>query len=108
MIKKTVIIKVAYLIELQDEDGVLNRIMTRVGNDEKIPIDGQSFDLKWIATSSHTLDDANENCGKCSNCGAWTTDREKPNYIPELNDGATVEGKLLCDECLPSDHRWAF
>jgi hypothetical protein len=111
--KETVLIKVAFLVELSDEeinnvDGLLDKIMTKVGNDETLLVDNKSIDLKWINTSSHTLDVKSENCGRCANCGGWTTDREKPNYIPELCDGATVNGSLLCDECLPSDHRWAF
>jgi hypothetical protein len=48
------------------------------------------------------------NCVKCSSCGAWTTDREKDEPIEGLTNGATVDGKLLCDECLPEDHKWAF
>lgn len=111
--KETVLIKVSYLVELPEEDinsvdGALDKIMTKAGNDEKVLIDGKTFDLKWIETSSHALDIDNENCGRCANCGGWTTDREKPNYIPELCNGAIVDGKLLCDECLPPDHKWAF
>lgn len=111
--KETVLVNVTYLVDLSEEDinyadGVLDKIMTKTGRDEKILIDDKAFELKWIKTSSHTLDVDNENCGRCSNCGGWTTDREKSNYIPELCNGATVDSKLLCDECLPTDHKWAF
>ena len=111
--RETVLIKVAYLVELPEEeinsiDGALDKIMIKVGNDEKIQIDGKNIDLKWIETSSRTLDIDNKNCGRCAKCGEWTTDREKPNFISELDNGATVDGKLLCDECLPPGHIWAF
>lgn len=43
-----------------------------------------------------------------SKCGQWTTDREKPDSIVGLSNGATINGRLLCDECLPPKHKWAF
>lgn len=111
--KETVLIKVSYLVEFTEdelisEDGVLSKITSKIGKDEKILIDGKEFGLTWNETSSFVLNPDNSNCGKCANCGGWVTDREKPNHIPELCNGAVVDGKLLCDECLPIDHRWAF
>jgi hypothetical protein len=49
-----------------------------------------------------------DNCGRCACCGAWVTDYEKPEPIAGLCIGATVDGELLCDECLPQDHPLAF
>lgn len=111
--KETVLIKVSYLVELTEneltrEDDVLDKITTKIGKDEKIIVEGKEFDISWNTTSSFMLDTDTSNCGKCANCGAWVTDREKPNHISELCNGAIVDGKLLCDECLPADHRWAF
>lgn len=111
--KETVLIKVTYLVELTEDevisnDCILDEITHKIGNDEKLIAKDKTINLKWNGTSSFVLDPNNKNCGRCVNCGAWVTDREKPDAIPELCNGATVNGKLLCDECLPSEHRWAF
>jgi len=111
--KKTVLIRVAYLVELSEEDinndeGMLNKITDELDESKKICIDDVDISLEWNYTSSLVLDSKSLNCGKCSNCGQWTTDREKPNSVVGVCNGATVDGKLLCDECLPPNHRWAF
>lgn len=111
--KETVMIKVSYLVELNEEEivneeRILDKITSEIGNDKEILINGKGYELKWNSTSSFVLDSSESNCGRCANCGGWVTDREKDNAIPELCNGATVDGKLLCDECLPSNHRWAF
>ena len=111
--KKTVLIRVAYLVELPDEevnvdDGILDKIANRIGEDKNLVIDNKDITLDWNSTSSLMLDSGNFNCGRCSKCGQWVTDKEKPDAVEGLCNGATVDGKLLCDDCLPSDHRWAF
>lgn len=111
--KKTVLIKVAYLVELTEEEinsdgNVLDRLSDLISEDKKLVINQKVIELEWNHTSALILDPNKPNCGKCSKCGQWVTDREKPDAIAELCNGATVDGKLLCDECLPYDHRWAF
>jgi hypothetical protein len=54
------------------------------------------------------LDKEKMNCGNCEKCGCWVTDLDKEGAISELNRGAVYDGKLLCDECLPPDHKYAF
>jgi len=107
MSKKTYLVNIAYLIDLTDEeykeiDGDLTPVLE---NEIKIRRD---LKLHWESTSSVYLDPEAMNCGRCAKCNSWATDREKPNHIDELNNGAVVEGQLLCDECLPEEHRWAF
>lgn len=109
--KKTVLIRVAYLIDLpSDAIDSDNDILDNISNElsENIRLNEEDLLLEWESTSSLVLDPSSFNCGRCSNCGRWTTDREKDEYIPSLCNGATVDGKLLCDECLPSDHPYAF
>lgn len=107
MNKKTYLVKVAYLIDLtEDEYRALDHTVMHSVTDEIIL--NEQHRLTWESSSTIMLDPTTMNCGRCSNCNAWATDREKPNHIDELNNGATVEGQLLCDECLPEDHRWAF
>ncbi len=50
----------------------------------------------------------NDICGKCSSCGAWTSDRNSNEYIDEFSDGCLIDGKWLCDLCLPSYHPKSF
>ena len=108
--KKTVLLRVAYLVELKEEDinddnGILDKVENKISQDMVISIDNRDIELEWNSTSYFRLDSEVFNCGKCANCGQWTTDREKPDSIDGLCNGATVENKLLCDECLPHNHR---
>ena len=109
---KTLLFTTSYLIEVEEE---------LIASDEfehfersiswKFPqrkkIDKTHF-AEWESCYQFVLDPNNMNCGKCSNCGGWTTDMEKEDPIAELTNGATVDGLLLCDSCLPENHRWAF
>lgn len=111
--KETVLINVSYLVELNEEElmgdnSTIDKITSKIAQDEQISINEKNIELRWQSTSTYILDPSKSNCGKCTNCGAWVTDMEKSNPIPELVNGATVDGNLLCDECLPSEHRWAF
>jgi hypothetical protein len=105
--KKTMLISVSYFVEIDNEEQE-EKITNNLSNNQYIEIDNKQINLKWNQTSSRLLNPDYMNCGKCENCGCWTTDREKDDPIFGLDDGATHNGKLLCDECLPPDHRWAF
>lgn len=111
--KKTVLIRVAFLVELPEEeinsdDGILDKITNEISKDKSLLINDKDITLDWNYTSSLILDTGKFNYSKCSKCGQWTTDRDKPDAVEGLCHGATVNGKLLCDECLPSGHRLSF
>lgn len=111
--KKTVLIRVSYLVELSEaetnsDDGLHDKIVNKLCESRKLQIEDGEAILHWNSASSLVLEPENLNCGKCSKCEQWTTDREKPDAVADICNGATVNGKLLCDECLPSDHRWVF
>ena len=113
--KKTVLINVAYLIELEeneinDDEGLLDKITSNnlITSDLDIKVNNEKVLLNWESISSLVLNPENMNCGKCSNCGRWTTDKEKENPVSNLCYGTTVNGRLLCDECLPFNHPHAF
>lgn len=113
--KKTVLISVSYLIELEeneinDDEGLLDKITSNnlITSDLNIKVNKEKILLNWECLSSLVLDPENMNCGKCSHCGRWTTDKEKRNPVHSLCYGATVNGRLLCDECLPFNHPHAF
>ncbi|EDN71057.1 hypothetical protein BGP_1254 [Beggiatoa sp. PS] len=50
--------------------------------------------------------------GRCEKCQTWTMDRianpVKDEGEEPIRDGATHDGKLLCYQCLPKNHRWAW
>jgi len=74
---------------------------------EKAFADDSSF-AGYFSFSHSPLDHPSINAGQCSRCGQWTTDREASSPLRELCNGARIDGQLLCDDCLPADHRWAF
>ena len=109
--KKTVLIKVTYLVELpvaktNSDNGLHDKIANKLCESRNLQIEDREALLHWNSTSYLVLEPENLNCGKCSKCGQWTTDREKSDTVADICNGATVDGKLLCDECLPSDHKW--
>lgn len=126
---KTVLVKVAYLIEVEDELYQETTITLGDGSqaitykdtpelesfedaiNKSVPpqlILNEKYTAQWQSTEYKTLEPNYENCGQCNHCGAWTTDCEKEAPIEELASGATVDGKLYCELCLPKDHPLTF
>ncbi len=110
--KRSVLLKMNFIYEIDNEELNSDELtqfdkLTYEMEDtcEKI---GTKYNLKWESSSTIALNHKEINCGKCETCGSWVTDCEAPNRISELNHGARVDGKLLCNECLPKGHRWAF
>lgn len=111
--KRTVLVRAYHLIEVEEEellkeDGLLDGLVNEISNDKELSVMGETVSMKWQGTAVIPLLPELYNCGQCAYCGAWVTDREKEDPIEGLTNGAVVDGKLLCDECLPEDHRWAF
>lgn len=112
---KTVLFSVSYLIEVEDnlltgsdESEVFkDNVFSKLSKNSWKKIDAK-HKANWNSSSFSILDPTRMNCGKCCRCGAWVTDREKSAPVVGLANGATVNGELLCDECLPKGHRWAF
>ncbi|MGL5433926.1 MAG: hypothetical protein ACRDBO_00830 [Lachnospiraceae bacterium] len=112
---KTVLFSVSYLIEVEeglltgsDESEVFNdNVFKKLSKNSWKKIDAK-HKAEWNCSCFSVLDPTQMNCGKCCRCDNWVTDREKPASIAGLTNGATVNGELLCDECLPEGHRWAF
>jgi len=112
--KKTILIRISALVEIDDTEldkdfNELDKLMYGLGENvnDLLGYNGES-NLGWISTQSIVLDENKINCGKCSICNVWVTDREKPNPVIGLQNGAVYNGKLLCDDDLPDGHRWAF
>jgi hypothetical protein len=112
MERRTVLITVSYLVEIDEAEinkdyGLLERIENQISKDFILKNEEEVL-LEWESTSSKVLDPKTFNCGRCAKCNRWVTDREKPDAITQLCNGTTVDGQLLCDDCLPRDHKWAF
>ncbi|UWG96255.1 hypothetical protein LPY66_15295 [Dehalobacter sp. DCM] len=110
MERKTVLINASYLVEIDEaeinkDNGQFEQIENLISKD--IMFEDRVL-VEWESTSSIVLDPSTLNCGRCSKCNRWVTDREKLDAITQLCNGATVDGQLLCDDCLPPDHKWAF
>ncbi len=111
MNKKTVLVSVNFLAEVEEselekDNGELTKLEWELSEaHDKLT---SKIEIDWESSQSIVLEPENMNCGKCSSCGRWTTDREAPEAIKQICFGARVEGKILCDECLPKEHRWAF
>lgn len=111
---ETLLYKVAYLVEVEDREistnhdkEELRKMVWKALPDQDIAID-DVHTAEWYSTQELLLDSGTMNCGRCHKCNAWTTDREKPDPVRELTNGAVVDGELLCDDCLPKGHPWAF
>ena len=106
--------QVTYLIDVEDElwedtdqfDDFINLISHRIDKTRR-KIDATHW-AHWAGSHTILLLPDSNNCGKCANCGQWTSDKEKPDFISGLSIGATVNGVLLCDVCLPKNHPLAF
>ncbi|WP_426451278.1 hypothetical protein ACP26L_04015 [Paenibacillus sp. S-38] len=107
--KKTVLVNVSYYVEIDESENELpQEVKAKLCENRKLEIDDKKVCLKWNQSSFQVLNSEIMNCGRCVNCGCWVTDREKDDAIFGLDDGAVYENRLLCDECLPCDHKWAF
>jgi hypothetical protein len=108
-VKKTLLVNISYYVEINEsENGLPKEIQSKLCEHRTLEIDDEKVYLKWNESSFRVLDPEIMNCGRCANCGCWVTDRDKDAAIFGVDDGAVHENKLLCDECLPSDHKWAF
>ena len=112
---ETILFKVSYLIDVEEElltdskeSEIFNdKLFQKLSDSSWKKID-EKHKAMWNTSSLTVLDPTSMNCGKCCKCDNWVTDREKPDSVAGLANGAVVDGELLCDECLPNDHRWAF
>lgn len=111
--KKTVLINASFLVEVDETEvrkdfGMIDQVTNELCQDQTIKIGTSEVSVEWESSSTVVLDSVSMNCGQCSTCGRWTTDREKSDPLLQLCNGASYEGELLCDDCLPEDHRWSF
>ena len=58
----------------------------------------QGVTFHYLSAEGHH---AEENAGHCAKCGGWTSDYDAPGFLDLLMIGKTIEGKLICDQCIP-------
>ncbi|WP_214762662.1 hypothetical protein [Exiguobacterium sp. s146] len=111
--KKTILINASFLVDIEETEiykdfGIIDQVTNELCQGQTIQIGMNEVNVEWESCSTVVLDPGAMNCGRCSTCGRWTTDREKNNVLLQLSNGATFEGELRCDDCLPENHRWSF
>lgn len=66
--------------------------------------------VEWVSTAVGQV--PTEASGQCHQCGAWTTDVMSParedRHRFHFSPGTFLEGRLLCDLCLPEGHPLHF
>ena len=105
-LKKEILVTVSYIVEVDEElliHGGEHEWKERIEKplDKRFPRKIKVSDgiwAKWEKNSMITLDSANINSARCASCGAWVTDRSKPDCI-ELCAGKYVGGAIYCAEC---------
>lgn len=53
----------------------------------------------WNHSTYIELDTSSMNCIRCSHCGRWLTDPNKPEPIPTLTQGTIHKGQPVCNDC---------
>jgi len=99
---------VAYLMDLSqdptiNEEDVLKKTYVL---DYDVESSGNTF--HWISGRCGFYDTDKDNIGKCTVCGAWTTDLDACDAVDTVSYGAKIDGLLYCDEHLPPNHPRAF
>ena len=111
--RNTVLLELGVLVEVDKSElikefGELDNILSKLEESIQHTLNSEDSELGLLSARPVILDEASMNCGKCHICGAWTSDKEKEGFIPMLNIGTRINGKLFCDLCLPKDHPLAF
>jgi len=102
--KKNILVITAFISEIEENDEEKQILEI----DDLIDKFGKKDRLTWIQTRKIFLNKKSLNCGQCDICKNWVTNIEKNDPIPYLPNGVIYKGKLLCDEHLPKNHKWAF
>ncbi len=68
----------------------------------------KNADIRGEVVSSVSKEICGDNIGRCASCGCFTSDYTKADAVRDVSNGAKVNGKWLCDVCLPQDHPNAF
>ena len=106
---RLVLVGIAVLLEApQDEDALHERLIV-VGEALRVAaqqVAESQADCKPMGVVSyHYLGEESENAARCSYCGRWTTDSDKPDQIDGLEIGFTWDGRYMCEQCRVWRHK---
>jgi hypothetical protein len=100
---RLVLVGVAVLLEApQDEDAMHDRmsVVSEALRAAARQVAASRPDCKSMdMISYHYLGENDENAARCSYCGRWASDWDKPNPIDGLAVGFVLDGLFLCDQC---------
>ena len=108
--KKPMLLRLCAFVDADPEEpkegGVSEAARTlgllRMAVEEKLLADMPDGLVYSMAYADLADPEADLNCGRCVVCGHWTTDGTRPEPLLPLGLGGRVEGRLYCDEHLPS------
>jgi hypothetical protein len=78
--------------------GAINQIVEEHGAQRDGCGEGAGREVGCHQVVVRELDPSRFNCGRCAECGAWTTDWLAPERIEALRRGILVGGVLLCED----------
>lgn len=93
---------------LSSEDEAFSPRIAALQQDIQKLVESYGSAAEWVSTSVTHV--PTETSGQCTLCGAWTTDVMASDRAKrfKFSAGTLLEGKLLCDLCLPEDHPLHF
>lgn len=74
----------------------------------------EKYDSQFVSHETIFVNKTKQSVCQCDECGHWLIDRERNpagidnNCGDQIHNGATHQGKNLCEMCLPGDHRWGI
>jgi len=103
----TVLILPSLYFETTLEHDELDRALEDISNDIHAALKAlcQRQPLRFEGNIAYRYLDEEENAARCSRCGHWTTDRDRPCPLEGLPEGVQVEGRLICDQCRFADEQ---
>lgn len=100
---RLVLVGVAVLVEVPDDDNLMYDRMETVGRAlQKLARQVAAEQPGCSATdvtSYHYPGDEFENGTRCARCGAWASDFKKPNCIDGIRLGSIVDDQFFCTQC---------
>ena len=100
--QKTVMLQLNILIQVPSEDtDTLSHAADILTDHIKRVLGDIPSHARWISTGLVYLDDSDLNSGRCTVCGIWVTDDTKPDPVPGLHWGASVNEQIFCEQHYP-------
>src|SRR5689334_21210957 len=110
--KRPVLIGIAVLVDVPRDDegmydfgGVMREVSDALEAAARQVAAGRTDCKPMDVISYHYLEEEGENAARCSYCGRWASDNDRPNPIDGIALGFTVNGRSMCDQCRVHVHK---